>query len=193
MKKSRRIKAISQKMNIIRRDFSLFLKTPKDFVYSFTYPTNKTITIEPYNPGVTRTGNKLTAKVRAIFPELKVHFIGSARLGILGQKDIDLMIECAPDDFEKYLPGLISLFGNPDKKRSKFIEWHFVENGCSIEILLIDPSTHVFQGPLETFKLLKKNKYLLRKYEKIKKESDGISVREYKRRRMFFFNQIMGI
>lgn len=109
------------------------------------------------------------------------------------QKDIDLYIPCAPNNFDQYLPGLISLIGCPRKRRRSFIEWHFIENGCSVELLLVDPSSHMFYMPIKTFETLRKNKDLIEEYKKIKATSHGLSIREYQKKRVIFFNRVFGL
>lgn len=179
------------KLNLLRRDFFLLLDNPRDYLYTFTYSNVKKVNIYPYNHKVNKLGHSLTEKIHAKFPELSVYFLGSAKLGILGQRDIDLMASCQYKNFDTYLPYLTFLFGKPDKRRKKFVEWHFRKNRCDIELLLIDPSSHMFQSPLKIYELLNNNKRYLQEYIKIKQMSDGIPIREYNRKRMEFFNRIL--
>lgn len=191
MKKIVLLSFIKQYFLLLRRELSLLAKSPREYIYSYTFPTNKTIKIEKYNPRVTKLGESFIKKLRAKHPELKIYFVGSAVLKIAGQKDIDLFVVSKPKNFHIYLPTLCTLFGEPMKKRKNFIEWHLEKNGCSIEVLLIDPLNNIFRGPLKTFTILKNNQRLRREYERIKLKSNGVSVREYKKRRLEFFNRIM--
>lgn len=67
-------------------ELRLFYQTPKDYLYLYTYPTDKKVKIEPYDPHVTATGEFISGKINKLFPGVKVHFIGSPVLGIDGQK-----------------------------------------------------------------------------------------------------------
>ncbi len=174
----------------IRRDFMLLLQSPQAYLYSFTLPNNKYITTHPYDPAANRLGKELVATLKEKFPELPVHFIGSAALGIVGQNDIDLVADAAPKDFQKYMPELTTLFGEPTKKRFHFIEWVTERNGLSVEFLLIDPASPLGKNSIKGFEILQKDKKLLQEYEAIKNASNGVSEREYKRRLLQFFTRI---
>lgn len=176
---------------MFQREMLLLTQTPKEYIYTFTYPANKRIKIEEYDPHVTQVGIKLIKKIQKKLPNLKVCFIGSAALQILGQKDIDLIAESSPKDLEKYLPSLFSILGQPAKKRRKFMEWHVKHDNCTIELIIADPSSNILKVSMATFQLLKNNKKLLRIYEQLKSDSDGLSIREYNKRKLLFFNKIL--
>lgn len=174
----------------VRRDAKLLWVAPKAFLYSFTFPKDKYVQILPFDPDTKNIGVDLVRKIRAKHRDLQVHFVGSASLGIPGQKDIDLLAECQPKDFHKYLPALIEIFGNDYKRRAKFVEWHITYKGCDVQLMLIDPMHRTFRDIMEVSSLFKEDKALLEKYKQIKIDCNGESLREYKRRRLEFFNQI---
>lgn len=171
----------------ILRDVYLFWKGPIAYLYTFTYSTEKKIQILPYDPTVTKLGEKLVKKIKNKFPQLPILFYGSARLKIDGQRDIELMAESKPHNFHLYVNGLNKIFGKPDKIRSEFIEWHIEIKGCTVELLLINPKNRIFTDPKKSFERLSNNKKLLEKYKKLKKDLNGSSEREYKKQRMEFF------
>jgi hypothetical protein len=174
-----------------QREMLLFLQTPREYIYIFTYPTDKTVKIEDYNPHITQVGIKLIKKIQKELPNLKIRFIGSAALRIPGQNDIDLFVESPSKDLGKYSRPLFSILGKPTKKRRKFIEWHVKHDGCTVELVVADPLSNIFKNSVTTFQLLKDNKKLLREYEHLKFDSDGSSVREYNKRKLVFFNKIL--
>lgn len=173
------------------RDLGLLLRSPRDYLFSFTYPDDQYIKIYPYNPRITQKGRNLVKSISQKLPHLKICFHGSAALGIAGQRDIDIVVNCQPSDFDLYLPALILLFGLPTKRRPNFIEWQFRRNNCDIDITLIDSFHPRSIETIRVYEILKKDKQLLQTYEQLKLSSNGTSVREYKRRRMQFFNQIL--
>ena len=187
----RLLRKINSIFNGILKDVILLLQSPKDYLYSFTYPTNRFVKIRPYKPSLQTTADKIINKIHKAAPNLKVYFVGSASFHISGQGDIDLVAKSKSKNFNKYLPVLTDIFGNPSKKRSKFIEWHFMYNKYNIELLLADPTSPNFKNELKIYKILKKNKKLLKEYEAIKKSLNGLPVREYIKRRMSFFNKIL--
>lgn len=185
---------LADKIKYIRRDLSLLFKTPKAYLFSFTFSPHKKIRVAPYNPKVTSAGKELVSRLQHLLPNLKVYFVGAASLGIAqGDGDIDLLIESPYKDFDKYLPSLISVLGTPDKKRDMFIEWHTTWKGHQIELTLSDPSSPIFREPLAGYALLKSNPKYLKEYEQMKISSNGLSEREYKKRKLEFFNRVAKI
>lgn len=175
------------------REIYLFLKSPRDYLYLYTYSDREKVRMEPYDPAVTRAGNRIVNSIRSLYPDLKVHFTGSAALGILGARDIDLTIACRRQDFRKYVNGLISLFGKPEKVRNTFIEWKIKRYRCSCGVILVDPAdVAMFQRPMRTYSVLTGNRRLLRTYEKLKQSLNGCSVRQYHKLRLLFFHKING-
>lgn len=121
-------KKMVKKLRIFRRDLKLLWKTPIEYLYSFTYPDDKYVQILPYDPKVTEIGQQLVNKIQKIYPYLKVIFIGSAVLGIAGQRDIDLIIECDPKDFPLYIGGLVSVLGQPSKVKKALLNGYSITN-----------------------------------------------------------------
>jgi ribosome recycling factor len=56
-------KKMVKKIKIFRRDLKLLWKTPIEYLYSFTYPDNKYVQIQPYDPKVTEIGQQLVNKI----------------------------------------------------------------------------------------------------------------------------------
>lgn len=176
--------------NLIR-DIKLLYRDPKAFLYSFTFPTDEYVHILPFDPKINVDGNNLVQKIHKTHPKLVVHFVGSASLGIAGHSDIDLLAECTPESFDKYIPALQKIFGAEFKRRPQFVEWHTTYKGSDVQFMLIDPKHRTFKDIMKVYYLFKSDKSLLEGYKKVKIECQGQSLREYKRRRMEFFNQIM--
>lgn len=172
------------------REVELLLRSPREYLYSYTYPKTETITILPYDAQVTRIGEEFKEEINRRLPDLQVYFAGSAALRIAGRRDIDLFAAGSGKQFHYYANELKKILGKPEKVRRHFIEWQVRRNGCVIEFLLSDPRRKQFQEPLSAYALLKKNKRLREEYERMKLASNGLSLREYTKRRMSFFNKI---
>ncbi len=177
-------------LNTIYIELLMFLKGPKQYLYLYTYPSDKYVKIKPYDPKVTELGNKLISRIHKLYPKLKIHFFGSAALKIAGQRDIDLFAVSNPKDFDKYLPGLIKILGLPKKRRRNFIEWSLSKNKCDIQFVLVSPNNPMFARNIRAYKLLKKNKQA---YEKLKMESNGDSFRECEKKKLKFFYFSLGL
>lgn len=164
--------------------------TPNQEKYLLTIPENKRVKIFPYNPKVEIIAEEIIKKIHEIYPQLEVAHIGAAALEIAGQNDLDINILSKPKDYDKYLPGLTKLFGKPAIKGTS-IKWSFDKEGFEIEVYLTDKESPELQEQLRIFNLLKNNPKLLAKYEELKKSCDGISFREYQKRKYEFYNRIL--
>lgn len=184
------LKKITDLTSFLTREAFLLLKSPKDYIYSYTYSPVKRIKIEKYDKAINAYGEDLVKQLHTLFPKLVVHFIGSAAMGIPGQRDIDLLIESQPADFQLYLPELVKMFGKPKKHKKSFVEWATSQNNCSLDIIMCDAASPILSKPLRVFKLLMSRPELLIEYEQIKLAADNTTVREYKKRRMIFFERI---
>lgn len=178
---------------IIKRDLMLLLNTPREYLYSFTYPSYKKIIISKYDKRVYQFGRNITKKVNSLLPKLKIHFYGSAALKICGQRDIDLFAECDPKEFDLNIKKLVNIFGKNYKRRNSFVEWNTKVSNIDVEFILIDPKSKMFAVQRDTFKSLKKNKTYLNEYAQIKMNANKLNYREYQRRRLEFFNRILGL
>jgi GrpB-like predicted nucleotidyltransferase (UPF0157 family) len=180
-------------INTTWANMKLLWKTPKNYLYSFIYPKDEAVNIQPYNEKVTIIAATVANAIQRTLPGLVLYFFGSASLGIIGQDDIDLVAAGLSQDFDSYLPALIGLFGEPAKIRSKTIEWKFVQDGHRVEFSLMDKDSILFKEQMQAFTVLKANEDLRREYEALKLASRGLSVRAYQRRKMAFFNRIIGL
>jgi GrpB-like predicted nucleotidyltransferase (UPF0157 family) len=172
------------------RDLRLFWRNPIDFLYSFTYSKHKKIKIAPYDPAVSALGRSLVARIQKKYPSLEVHFIGSPAHKIAGQRDIDLYVTCPKEHMARYVTFCSTLFGAPEKIRPSYIEWHTKIRSCEVEVIMGEKHNRIIEGPLAVYQILKKFPRLLSQYEKLKLRSNGVSEREYKRRRLEFFDDI---
>jgi hypothetical protein len=172
------------------RDLLLLIQSPKDYLYSFSYSPYKKISIGKYNPISNKIAEEIINEIRNQIPEVKIYFVGSSSLHIMGAKDIDIMIEATTASYGNYFKILSSYFGNPTKKRAQFSEWKIKRKGYIIEINLHNTKSPLLKRKIHTFMVLKQNKDLLTWYKCLKKNSINVSLREYDRRKMEFFNMI---
>lgn len=188
---SRLRKTILNKLDFISGEILLFLEGPKEYLYIFFLPKNQQVIMKPYRSNMQSAADKVVNRIKKIDPDLKIHFIGSASLHILGRGDIDLYAESSPAKFDYFLPVFSSLFGEPSKKRGRYIEWKFKEGAYNVELSLIDPSTNLFKSQIAVYEKLKKDRELLNNYKLLKSKLNGLSVQEYTKRRMRFFNTFL--
>ncbi|KKR30453.1 hypothetical protein A2715_04515 [Candidatus Woesebacteria bacterium RIFCSPHIGHO2_01_FULL_39_32] len=177
----------------IKRDLILIYKAPTGYFFSFLESTTEKVGIENYDPRSTLVGRKIVRDIKKHIPNLKVHFHGSSALQIQGQNDIDLLLEGKLEEFDKFLPELTQLFGKPIKRGKKYIEWHFRREKYKVELLLIDPKSRMFKELITVYLVLRSDKKLLKEYEQIKLNSNGLSPREYQKNRLEFYNKLLSV
>jgi GrpB-like predicted nucleotidyltransferase (UPF0157 family) len=178
-------------LNRLAFHLSLFFQAPKKYLFSYTYPADKFVSLQPYSPTAQAVAQEVIAQLSQIHPPLSIHYVGSSALKILGNKDIDLLIECSPDRFSHYLPLFNNLSSSYSKRRPRFVEWRFNRRGYRIELLLIDPTHPDFTRQIKIFQLLQSRPDLLSQYADLKRQLNGKSLREYDQARIYFFNQLL--
>ena len=115
-------------------------------------------------------------------------------MGISGQDEIDVYIPVAPSKFNKLIPSLTQLFGEPRShyplERARFVT---IENGKHVDVFLINKDSDGWLNGLKFEKYLKSHPKALEAYRKLKESGNGLSTREYYRRKIEFINQILDL
>ncbi len=182
---------IKKRMKRMRRDILLLVQSPREYLFSFVLSSKQKVRIGPYNPLVQKAIQNIIIIIKSQFPTLKIIAAGSSSLKIAGLNDIDLYTVSPKESFHKYILTFTRLFGKPYKIRKNFIEWHFSWKGFPVELSLMDPDTSMCKERLRIFQIFKHDKRILYEYEKLKKDLNGSSLREYVRGRLEFFNRVL--
>jgi len=161
--------------------------------YLLTIPENAIAEIKPWDAKAAKLVKKLISKVNSSFPHLEVFWSGALALGISGQNDIDLSILSSPKDFEAYLPKLISIFGEPQKKGKENIMWRTSIKGFRVDAYLGDKDSESIKLHKTIFKLLNSNQNLMDEYRLLKEKANKLPLREYQSRKYEFYNRILGL
>ncbi len=161
--------------------------------YLFTIPEDKIADIKAFDAKVRIVAEDIIKEIERDVPGLEIFFGGASALGIAGQNDIDINLLGNPDEYEKFTPSLIGLFGEPAKTSPTLVKWELVRGGFDVELYLTDRNSPVLQEQIKTFEILHSNPELKNEYEKIKISANGLSFREYMKRKYEFFNKILNI
>ena len=159
--------------------------------YLETIPEDKKIIIQDFNPVVKVASDKVIAKIKTENPDWNIWPMGSSELSIAGQNDIDINIPIHADEVQDYLSILEELFGPPSQKEKLPMKWQYEQDGFEVELYLTDSKSETFQEHLDVFVMLKNNSGLRKRYEEIKKSSNGGSFKEYMKKKYEFFNDIL--
>lgn len=164
--------------------------TPNQEKYLLTIPEDRMVKIKPFDPKAKETAQEIIRQINSKIPDLEIFYGGASALGIAGQNDIDLNLLSAPEEYNKYIPILIELFGQPSKTNPSLVKWGFEQNGFDVELYLTDRSSPLLQEQIKTFEILRDNPSYQKEYEQIKLASNGLPFREYMRKKYKFFNKL---
>ncbi len=162
--------------------------------YLETVPEDKIAKVVPFDPATQTTAQEIISEIREVLPGAEVFYIGSSALGIAGENDIDMTV-MAYDRFDEYMQVMGKMYGEPvhSNPSDGYIKWELERNGFPVELHLNDVISPNFQEQLDTQKILEGSESLRQEYERIKFEANGLSWKEYLRRKYEFWNRILGI
>ncbi|MDO8555195.1 MAG: GrpB family protein [bacterium] len=151
------------------------------------------IRIAPFDPSSQEKFEKVRSIIQSkLGKTIKIEHRGATSLGISGQDEIDIYIPVSPEIFDSYVIPLTELFGEPKShyplERVRFVT---SEAGKHIDVFLINKES---LGWLECIKFehyLKNHTGTLEEYKQLKESIDGVSVKEYYRRKIEFINSIL--
>lgn len=154
-----------------------------------------TIRIIPYDENVREIFEGVRTKV---LENIGVHFSvehhGATSLGISGQDEIDVYIPVSEKDFDETVLKMEHSFGAPrsvyPKKRARFV---LIEGEKHVDIFPINRESDDWKNLVTFETYLKKNPEALNRYRILKESGNGLSVREYYRRKIEFLNEILNL
>ena len=113
-------------------------------------------------------------------------------MGISGQDEIDIYLPVSPGDFDKLLTPLKKLFGEPRSlyplERARFVTF---EEAKHIDVFLINKECAGWKDSVRFESYLKTHPKTLEKYRLLKEKGNGLSTREYYRRKINFINKVL--
>jgi GrpB-like predicted nucleotidyltransferase (UPF0157 family) len=165
--------------------------TPDEIDYLNKIPKDKKVKIYPFNSKVAEIAEKIINSINRIYPDLEIKHMGASALKISGQNDLDIYMFSDPKDFDKYLPGIIEIFGEPLHKHETFCEWKFQKSGFDIELYLTEKDSQTMKRQIAVFETLKNNPELLKVYEQLKGSMNGKSFKEYQEKKYDFYHKIL--
>ncbi|MDD5639599.1 MAG: GrpB family protein [Candidatus Pacebacteria bacterium] len=151
------------------------------------------INIVPFDFSANEKFEKIREKVKNILGDkIIVEHCGATSLGISGQDEIDVYIPTSPINFDLFANKLKTIFGNP---RSIYplerIRFTTKEEEKRVDIFLINKESDSWKNGVKFENYLKLHLDDLKKYEKLKEDGNGLSVREYYRKKTEFINDIL--
>jgi len=151
------------------------------------------IKIVPFDPSSQEKFEKVKLLIQSkLGNTIQIEHRGATSLGISGQDEIDIYIPVLPDEFNKHIKPLTELFGEPRShyalERARFVT---SEAEKHIDVFLINKEGTGWIEDLKFENYLKEHTRALEEYRKLKESGDGLSTREYYRRKIEFINDIL--
>lgn len=152
------------------------------------------IKIEPFEPTAEEKFQRVRAKIITQLGRMPVEHHGASSMGISGQDEVDVYVPTPPEMFDSRVEQMKTLFGNPRSlyplERARFIT---DEMGKHVDIFIINEECEGWKTALIFEQYLRDHPEALEEYRKLKEDGDGLSVREYYRRKILFINGIIAI
>jgi GrpB-like predicted nucleotidyltransferase (UPF0157 family) len=154
--------------------------------------TSKT-EIFPFDPKSGDKFEQIKSQIQSILgTDIEVLHRGASSLGISGQKEIDVYIPIPPEKIDEFAVEMEKVFGKPKSiyllERTKFLAYI---DGTKLEIMLTNKDHQNWVNGERFFNYIKGNKEALESYKKLKEEGNGVSCREYYRRKTEFINDVL--
>lgn len=153
------------------------------------------ISIVPFDPDC----NEIFESVRSLIQsklgqQQTVEHRGASSLGISGQNEVDIHIPVSEKDFNDMINPLEELFG-PVKghyplERARFNT--FID-GKKIEIFIVNEESPTWTEGQKFYEYLKNNPETLEQYKILKESLNGLTTREYYRKKLEFMNEVLKI
>ena len=151
------------------------------------------IRIVRFDPTADEKFKKIKQKIQDILgKKVSVQHRGATSLRISGQDEIDVYVPVSPLRFNSSIDQLKRIFGEPKSlyllERVRFTT---EEDGKHVDIFLMNRECDGWKNGVKFEKYLKSHAKSLKDYRKLKEDGDGLSVREYYRRKLEFINDIL--
>lgn len=151
------------------------------------------IKIVPFDPSAPEKFEKIKTKIcSTLGNEVKVYHCGATCLGISGQDEIDVYIPVPEQNFNSFISPLTEMFGQPAShyplERARFKT--FVD-GKHVDVFLINETSSGWINGVKFENYLRSHPEALESYRILKENGNGLSTREYYRRKIEFINYIL--
>jgi len=167
--------------------------TPEQEKWINHLPDDNAVGIRCYDPHAREIFCRLEKRIRfEIGENIRIELRGSTKLGISGQGELDIYIPVPPDSFDRMLGRMENTLGAPGSiyslRRARFVVY---SEGTKAEIFLINDKSDDWTRCLKFEGYLETHPEALAAYEKMKLGGNGLSTREYYRRKNEFINEIL--
>ena len=154
--------------------------------------SDRTISIVPYDPRTEELFTKVKERIFSVLgTDVEIEHCGASSFGISGQNEIDVSVVVEKEKFEDYIPKLEKIFGPVRTIYSSRARFEVREDGKKIDLKLVDAKHSNYLEGKRFENYLRSHPKDLERYRIIKEECDGMTIKEYYRRKTEFINEIV--
>lgn len=151
------------------------------------------IRIIPYDVSVPERFERIRERIREILgDEFPAEHHGATSFGISGQDEIDVYVPVPVDRFDETVGRLSEVLGEPGSlylsDRARFT---IEDDGKRVDIFPINKDHENWKATLAFERCLREKPEVLARYREMKESCDGLSVREYYRRKYEFVDEVL--
>lgn len=153
----------------------------------------KKVEIFPFDNKAEEKFQAVKKKIQAVLgQEIPVEHHGATSLGISGQDEVDIYVLASASEFNQIVARLESVFG-PARSLYPLIRarFPFQLEGKRMDIFVANKEGEDWNNHIKFENYLKSNPDALEEYRKLKEDGNGLSIREYYRRKNEFINKIL--
>ena len=154
--------------------------------------SDRIISITPYDSRAEEFFKRTKVKIQDLLgPDVAVEHCGATALGISGQDEVDVSIVVEKEKFPEYISKLEVIFGPVRSKYEDRARFEVRDGDKKIDLKIIDVNHPNYINGKVFEDYLRHNPQELERYRALKLECDGLTTREYNRRKVEFTNEIL--
>lgn len=154
--------------------------------------SDRQISIVPYDPRTERLFKSVEKKIHGILGvDVAIEHCGASSLGISGQDEIDISIVTTRDRFADYVSRLDGRLGTVASWYEDRVRFKLKEDGKKIDLKVIDKDHGSYRESKMFEEHLRTHLGDLERYRILKEHCNGMTVKEYYRRKIEFINDIL--
>lgn len=123
---------------------------------------------------------------------VEVLHLGATAFCLSGLGEIDLVVPVSLDHFEEIIEKFKKVYGVPNSfSPNNRVRFNNKQDNIDIEIILVNKDSEGWKRNMAFDNYLKNHPETLEAYRMLKESNDGISLREYYRKKIEFINDIL--
>jgi flavin-dependent dehydrogenase/GrpB-like predicted nucleotidyltransferase (UPF0157 family) len=151
------------------------------------------VSVVPWDSACSRIFEKIKEKIQVnAGKDLEVFHRGASGLGISGQDEVDVYIPVSPNEFKSLEIVFNGFLGEPKSIYPlQRIRYTIRQDGKRVDIFIVNKEHSDWTNSIKFENYLRNNPDALESYRILKENGNGLTIREYYRRKVEFINSIL--